>query len=410
MEEKLIIEEDLKGLEKEIDAAVDRLFVEKTGDPKKSATVIPPISSINETVLEIEKEGVEKEGMEKEVEWEMSAPEPEIPLTPVAPIIPAASLSALRANPLESLETQLLSLEWEITKENLRKTAKEVLELKDTFKKNRDISSLLNRMQSVLNFMIQNEEGIQPHRIQMLLDSKETIKLLLRDETEEEIEIYKRLGLVGMEARFLSLEEISGVIPKPISESAVRKEENAPASLIGPELTEKIVGRMESFSAKLDEMMEKLTQHLSTHEESRKSQVTLSVHDNLIKTKVTVFKIGEKLFGVESHKVFKLFKVPLSLRENLNEFPTFRLQGFDVRMVDLENLCPVPESERAEERQILILKGNGTYKGLLIDRVLNRLSGPVEQGETFDGHLRGMIRWTYQDLPIRIPILDLEKL
>jgi len=401
MEEKLIIEEDLKGLEKEIDAAVDRLFVEKSGEPLKNAAVIPSLSSINETVLEIEPEGIEKE-----VEWELSAPEPEIPLTPVAPITPVASLSV---DPLEPLETQLLSLEWEITNENLVKTAKEVLELKGTFKENRDISSVLNRMKAVLNFMIQNEEGIQPHWIQMLLDSKETIKLLLRDETEKEIGIYKRLALAGMEARFSSLEEISGVTPKPISASTVKEEERAPASLIGSELTEKIAGRVESFSAKLDEMMEKLNQHLSVHEETRKSPGTLPVHDNLIKTKITVFKIGEKLLGVESHKVFKLFKVPVSLRENLNEIPTFRLQGLEVRMVDLENLFPVPESERGEERQILILKEDGTYKGLLIDRVLNRLSGSMEQGETSNGHLLGMIRWTYKDLPIRIPVLDLEK-
>lgn len=388
MEEKMIIEEDLKGLELEIDAAVDRLFVEKGGEPLKSSAVIP---SISEPVL----------GMEKEVEWEIPAPDPVVPLNPVAP---------LTVQPFEQLETQLLSLEWEITKENLVKTAKEVLEMKESFKENHAISSVLNRMLSVLNFMVKNEEGIQPHRIQLLLDSKETIKLLMRDESEEDIGIYKKLVLAGMEARFSCLEEISGVTPKPISASAEREEERTKAALIGPELMEQIAGRMESFSAKLDEMMEKIDGHLSAHEESIKSPGAFPLHDNMVKTKVTVFKIGEKLLGVESHKVFKLFKVPVSLRENLSEFPTFRLQGFEVRMVDLETLFSVSESERGEDRQILILKGDGDYRGLLIDRVLNRLSGPMEQGETSNGQVLGMIRWTYQDLPIRIPILDIKKL
>lgn len=385
MEEKMIIEEDLKGLELEIDAAVDRLFVEKGGESLKSAAVIPSFSSVSEAVPE----------MEKEVEWEIPVPDSAAPLT---------------AEPFEPLETQLLSLEWEITRENLGKTAKEVLELKENFKENRDISSVLNRMLAVLNFMIRNEEGIQPHRIQILLDAKETIKLLIREETEKDIGIYKRLALAGMEARFSCLEEISGVSPKPISTPPVRQEEKAHISQIGSELTEKIIERMGSFSSRLDEMMEKMNQHLSAHEESIKSPSLLTRPDNLTKTKITVFKIGEKLVGVESHKVFKLFKVPVSLRENINEFPTFRLQGLEVRMIDLESLFSVSESERGEERQILILKGDETYKGLLIDRVLNRLSGPVEQGEKFNGHLLGMIRWTYQDLPIRIPILDLEKL
>jgi len=45
-----------------------------------------------------------------------------------------------------------------------------------------------------------------------------------------------------------------------------------------------------------------------------------------------------------------------------------------------------------------------------MDRVLNRLSGFLEQGEDSGAHLLGMIRWTYEDLPMKIPILDFEKL
>jgi len=156
MAEKTIIEEDLKGLEKEIDAAVDRLFVEKGGEPLKS---IAPSTPLHETFQKAE----------EEVEWEMPAPAP-VPTPTLAPTLdPVASY---HAQPLEKLETQLLSLEWEINKENLGKTASEVLELKENFKRSPDISSVLNRMLAVLNFMTQNEEGIQPHRIQILLDSK----------------------------------------------------------------------------------------------------------------------------------------------------------------------------------------------------------------------------------------------
>jgi len=398
MAEKMIIEEDLKGLEKEIDAAVDRLFVEKGGETLKS---IAPSAPLHETFQKAE----------KEVEWEMpvSAPAP-IPAPTPTPTPVLDPVASYYAQPLEKLETQLLSLEWEITKENLEKTAGEVLELKENFKRSPDVSSVLNRMLAVLNFMTQNEEGIQPHRIQILLDSKETIKLLMRNETEEEIGIYKKLALTGLEARFSSLEEIRRVVPPPVSVTTPKQEERAEVSLIGPELMEKITGRMESFSAKLDEMMEKMNWHLSGHEELIKSHVASPLQESVSKTKVTVFKIGEKLLGVESQKVFKLFKVPVSIRETINEFPTFRLKGLEVRMVDLESLFSVSGSERVEERQMLILKGDETYKGLLIDRVLNRLYGPMEQGETFNDPLLGMIRWTYQDLPIRIPILDFEKL
>ena len=61
-------------------------------------------------------------------------------------------------------------------------------------------------MEKVLIHMIKNEENIQPPWIKFLLDSKETIKLLMRKETEGEINIYKQLAYLGIEARFSCLE------------------------------------------------------------------------------------------------------------------------------------------------------------------------------------------------------------
>ncbi len=382
MADKTIEEVDLKGLEKEIDAAVDRLFVEKGREPLKSVGASLPLT---ETFQE----------MGRKVEWEMPPP---------APLTPPPFRS------IEKLETQLLSLEWEITKENLGRTVEEALALRGDFKESPDISSVLNRMLVVLNFMIRNEERIRPHLIKFLLDSKETIKLLMRKEMEEDIGIYKKLAHAGMEARFSCLEEVRGVKPKPSSAQTEGTGERAEASLMRPELTEKIIKRMESFSAKLDQMIEKMNQHLSAHERPIEGPGAWPLNEKLLKTKVTVFKMGEKLLGVESDKVFKLFKVPVSLRDKFIQLTKVRLKGLEVRMIDLENFFSVSEEDREEERQILILKGDGEYKGLMIDRVLNRLSGPMEQGGESNKYLLGMIRWTYQDLPIRVPILDFEKL
>ena len=85
-----------------------------------------------------------------------------------------------------------------------------------------------------------------------------------------------------------------------------------------------------------------------------------------------------------------------------------RLNGLEVRIVGLENFLSISEEDRGEERQILILKRDGEYKGLMVDRVLNRLSGPLEQGQELNEYLLGMIRWTHQGLPIKVPILNFE--
>jgi len=382
MTEKTIAEEDLKGLEKEIDAAVDRLFVENGREPLKSASASPPLP------------GAFQE-MKKEVEWEMVPP---APLTP----------SAFR--PIEKLETQLLSLEWEITKENLGRTVKEVLALWKGFKETPDISTILNRMVRVLNDMIQDEEGIQPHLIRFLLDSKETIKLLMRKEVEGDIAIYKKLAYAGIDARFLGLEELHEVKSKPSSVKTEMDEEKAGASLMKLERMEKITRRMESFSERLDEMIEKMNQHLSAHEGPIETPAVRPGNGSPLKIKVTIFKMGEKLFGVESDKVFKLFKISSPLCKKMTHFGNVRLKGLEVRMIDLGKFFTVSWEDQEEERLVLILKGDGEYKGLMMDRVLNRLSGPLEQGGKSNTYLLGMIRWTYEDLPVEVPILDFEKL
>jgi chemotaxis protein histidine kinase CheA len=382
MTEKTIAEEDLKGLEKEIDAAVDLLFVEKGGEPLKSGSASPPLP-----------EAFQK--MKREVEWEMG---------PLAPLTPSAS------RPIEKLETQLLSLEWEITKENLGRTVEEVIALWKGFKETPDISAILNRMVRVLNYMIQNEEGIQPHLIRFLLDSKETIKLLMRKEAEGDIATYKKLVHAGIEARFLGLEGLHEVKSKPPSVKVEALQEKAETSLMRPELSEKILQRMESFSERLDKMIEKMNQHLSAHERPIETLAVRPGNGRPLKMKVTVFKTGEKLFGVESDKAFKLFKVPSPLCKKMIHFGNVRLKGLEVRMIDLGKFFSVSGEDQEEERQVLILKGDGEYKGLMMDRVLNRLSGPLEQAGESNEYLLGMIRWTYEDLPVKVPILDFEKL
>jgi hypothetical protein len=418
MTEKTIVEEDLKGLEKEIDAAVDRLFVEKRGEPLKSSPPHSPPPRIFE----------EKE---KEIGWELTPPASSTPST-TSDLLFESSVESVRSEPtpeppqplgleveeaapslpgpVEKLETQLLSLEWEINKENLGKTVEEILRLKRDFSDRPDISTVLNQMAKAIHYMIQNEEGIQPQLIRFLFDSKETIKLLMRKETEDDLSTYKKLACAGIEARFSSLEGVQEVHPKPTvakADEAFERVEPPPAK---PDLEETVMRMLASFSDKLDEMMERMNQHFALHEKTAENQAQPPADAKPLKAKITVFQIGEKLLGVESDRVFKLFRVPVSLRDRFIQPNTVRLNGLEVRIIDLENLFSIPDEDRRQERQILIMKRNGEYKGLVVDKVLNRLSGPLEPGQELNEYLLGMIRWTYQDLPIKVPILNLEKL
>lgn len=70
---------------------------------------------------------------------------------------------------------------------------------------------------------------------------------------------------------------------------------------------EAILSRMNLFSERLEEVFKKMDRILSRLGPAGDTR-SHPIH-------VTVFKVGERLFGVGSDKVFKLFKVPNSFHD-----------------------------------------------------------------------------------------------
>jgi hypothetical protein len=337
-------EEDIRGLEEEIDSAVDQLFVERKGELAENLLTASPILG---AAYEEEK----------------------------FPILKS----------IETLETELLSLEWDITKENLNKTREEILALPPVLEEEPEIRFVLNLMEKVLSHMIRNEENIRPPLIKFLLDSKDTVKLLMKKETDREIDTYKQLAYAGIEARFSCLEGLGNTL----SEERDRTKE-----------MEAIFSKINLFSEKMEEMFKKIDQHLAGLGPATE---TPSPPVN-----VTVFKVGEKLFAVGSDKVFKLFKVTNIFHDRYSNKEKIRLKGIEVKMIDLNRIFSIQGGSQREETKILTVKDNGEYKGLIVDQVVKKLSTRSEMGE-YGEYFLGMIHWKYQEHPVEIPILNLKK-
>ena len=242
-----------------------------------------------------------------------------------------------------------------------------------------------------------------------MLDSKETAKLLMRKEGEGDIDIYKKLAYFGIEARFFSLEELKESKAKPLSLSVERDEERTIVSPIGSEKLEEIAREMDQLQIKMDELMNKMTQHLEVHERMIANPPEPLILKRAMTAKVTVFKNGEKLFGVESDKVFRLFKVPDSLYEKFIQLPKIRIKDLETKIIDLKKFFPFFDQGQKKEKQILILKSNGEFKGVMIDRILKKLSAPLDKSEEAEEYLLGIVHWNIEGLPVEIPILDFKK-
>jgi hypothetical protein len=271
-----------------------------------------------------------------------------------------------------------------------------------------DITSILSWMDKVLAHMIKNEENIRPPWIKFLLDSKETIKLLMKKDTEGEINIYKQLAYHGIEARFFCLEgmkEAPVLSPPMISIEEKAKEE---IFLQAEKRIEDTLNKMNLFSGKMDEILGKIEPYLSKMVQMN-SKIPEPFDDRSLHINVTIFKVDEKLLGVESKNVFKLFKVPNTFQEKYSNQQKVRLKDVEVKMINLKELLSIHGGGPKEEIRILTVKDNGEFKGFMVDQVLKKLSTVSDQEGKVGEYFSGVIHFTYQEQSVEIPILDLKK-
>jgi hypothetical protein len=396
--EKSLQEEEIKELEDEIDLAVDQLFVEKRkGGGETLFQEVPDILPSFEP----------PQGSKKGFDVEPRLTAPLGPLAPPPP--PKAPPSPTYLKSIDQLEAQLLSLEWEISEEKLAKTQEAVKVLRNSLKQKEDVGSVLGFMKDLLDRMKTDEENIRPPMIKFLLDAKETVKLLLRQETESEFTIYKQLALDGIGARFGGLAETKEV---PTQAEPLPIEDIVSGSFSEEWRKQEEVGRWNVFFEKTERILGQINERLSRLEKVPRVSLAPSEpeKERAPVMDITVCRARGKWIGVESQRIWRLFKVPASFQENCAGHSRVRIRDKDVALIDLEKIFPGVSSNPEGAIRLLMIQGEGEYKGLIVDDVLKRIeASPEEQGR--DGKpLLGIVHWTYQTNPIDVPILDVERL
>lgn len=426
--EKSLGQKDFSGLEAEIDSAVDRLFVEENDNPTTESTSTE--SPMSKSVLDSGKAYQDASSpLEEEKRivfenpiFEKPFPESLSPTThhamdrdPFRESAPARSLSIsppeeehaspkrtcnveehssshVDSDPMERLESQLLSLEQKITKEGIKEMRDAVGGLRDRWEGRSEVLSVLNRMESVLDSLSTNETNDDASLIRFLRDAKETMKVVVHDDWPQQKVIYKQLALDGIEARFSSLYK-PGDIHRASFDSAFPFAWNK---------INQIAEKIDAWAATVERSLDEIGQRLGRLEKQ-------SDHKPLRDTLV-VFTLDGQFFGVHSDHVFKLFKVPGSLCDRYSDQQHIRIGGLDVKLVDLEKKVPLARRPPGQDRKILVVKDDEGYKGLLIERILQKVSMQLLFGEGSNDLLMGSFPWTYEEQPIEISVLNVKKL
>jgi hypothetical protein len=167
--------------------------------------------------------------------------------------------------------------------------------------------------------------------------------------------------------------------------------------------------KMEAGLKKVDEHLAQLgdrVQHVPPSPEMRRggSEVVEGTGISL-----TLARVDERLFGVPSDKVVKLFKIPPSLRGQVMNRSSLRLKEMEVKIADLRKLFSLPGSGQGRELKLLIVQHGGKYKGLVIEQVLPRIFSTSGVQRQSGPYLIGTLRWTVQGRPVSVSILDLNQ-
>lgn len=159
----------------------------------------------------------------------------------------------------------------------------------------------------------------------------------------------------------------------------------------------------------VEEMFRTMKQQISRLEETTRKSAAPPVEVKPKIVNITIFRIDKKLFGVESEKVFKLFKVPSTLQKRYSNQEKIQFKDFELKMINLNKTLSIQGGEPKGETRILAVKDNGEYKGFMVDQVVKKVSAPSEKEGRAGDYYSGIIYSTYQEQSVEIPILDLRK-
>ena len=376
---------ELQGLEKEIDHAVDSLFVETgrgkekaptttmgmttsesleafAAEPNPSETELsPPDQAMGLEMPPTTSESFEAFAAEPNPsETELSAPdqamELEMPPAEQERVVEAPDRATRN---LENLETHLLSLEWEISPDLIDKIISELGFLKDTYKNNHAVFQVIDVMGKVARSLADDEGNITPESLRFLLEAKDGIKLLgeeLRDK-----EGYRNVVLSGILARY----QVMQTQGKKLAEG---KDYPGPRG--------EFVGLAESLKALSTQLQDgihqlgSIAQKLRGRESATPSRETVGA--------VLVESCG-RVFAIEKEKVIRSVQIPYRMVKTIWKDREIRIRGMRLPLVNLFRLFKFKGRVEAKDKAVVMVKKGDRVLAILVDRLLQKREVPLNR-------------------------------
>ncbi|UCD71960.1 MAG: chemotaxis protein CheW [Syntrophobacterales bacterium] len=398
--------DDIEDLDDEIESAVDSLFVEEGADREiglggreggipEQAESIPDISpevmeeslakaELGETILEAEPIMDEMvfstEETESIVEETVSSAEETEPIEK-----PLEEEKLPKA--IETLEVEVLSLEWEFSGETLKKIIAALGGLKTAYRDDNSLLKVIDMMGKVSLYLLNDEKSITPEALRFLQDGKEVVKFLITDKGEQVI--FKNLMVEGINSHFQLLglgkearrdKDRDKIFQKLCSDlekyrmslcdgedrlgRALHRVKGMNEELIfdngikglSDEL-EKIKGYLRSYLGRLDDISEQFQREIFGQRLYETERVLLVETQN-------------RIFGIPSDSVIKTYALTDGYAKSISLKDSITLKGKRIPMVKLSNVFNLAMTGVRKPQGIVLVKKRDQIIAILVDKVL----------------------------------------
>jgi hypothetical protein len=448
----------IEDLDEEIESAVDSLFVEKGADegigPAGRTGGIPaqaePIPDISPEAME---ESLEKDTLQgivpdaEPVEEEMAIPlEPEpveeemaIPLEP-EPATEEIATAPTRTEPIEkasegerlpkdveTLEVELLSLEWEFNSDILKKIIAALGSLKAAYRDNDSFLKVINLMGKVSLYLLNDEKSITPEALRFLQDGKEVIKFLTMEKGEQTI--FKNLVVEGINSHFQHLGLDSGERIDKARDEIHQKlcsdlERDRMRLYEGENRLRMVLHQFKGMKEELifdDEMvglsdeLEKIQGHLRTcfkglgdiSEQFQREAFGKRLYGV---ERVLLVEMQNRMFGIPSDSVIKSYNLVDDHTKNIALQDSITLKGKRIPLVKLYKVFNLAMTEVKRSQGIILVGEGDQIIAVLVDRVLRNKSLFVKTVEQERKGAKYITATSHLESGKMIYILNIERL
>ncbi|MBW2122123.1 MAG: CheW domain-containing protein, partial [Deltaproteobacteria bacterium] len=260
---------------------------------------------------------------------------------------------------LENLETHLLSLEWEISRDLIDKIIGELGFLKQAYRDNQPVFHVVDIMGKVARSLADDEGNITPENLRFLLEANKSIRLL-SDELKGK-EDYKNLVLSGILARHRLMEYLDR---QPVKESKDRGD----------------VTDFEAISRDLRELSQQLQKgahRLGSLIQRLQPPVRSSGSSGVLST--VLMETSGRVFAVEGSDVVRFFRIPYRMARLVWDHREIPIRGTRLPLVNLFRFFGLKGTVEAQDKVLVLVRKRGRTLAILADRLLQRKKVPLQK-------------------------------